>query len=280
MRVLLIACLLVSTLLPLSSPSASESQNQDLPWETGYVNLGGYLAGMSSSFRLGLDNVGLGVVIETEKFLGMKTSDYAFRIETGYRLSESKRHKLEAGWFSFDRRAEKTLEEEIILPPDMGGDTLHVGTTISSIFKFDIIKAKYKYAIVLDDRIDVNLGVGLYVMPIKIGLGEKGDERKDQDITAPLPVFGIGGDVIISPHWLLRENLDLFYLSIGSFKGSVLNAQAALEYSNWEHWGIGAGVDGLLLRIEADGDDYPLVDFVGTVSFSYFGAQLYVKFIY
>jgi len=259
---------------------AAEEGAKDLPWERGYVNLGAYLADMNSSFRLGIDNVGLGLIIDTEKFLGMTTNDSAFRLEAGYRLGGSKRHKLELGWFFFNRRSEKTISDDLVLPPEMGGDTLFVGTTISSIFNFDIIKAKYKYAIVLDDRVDMNLGVGFYVMPIKIGLGKKDEERKDQDITAPLPVFGLGAEIIITEHWLLRENLDLFFLKIGSFKGSILGAQTAIEYSNWEHWGIGAGIDGMLLRVEASGDDYPLMDFVGALSFSYFGAQLYAKFMY
>lgn len=280
MRIPLLVLTLVPMLLLPVCLRAADAESQELPWETGYVNLGAYLADMSSQFRLGLDNVGLGLIIETEKFLGMKTNDSAFRLEAGYRLGGSKRHKFEFGWFSFDRESEKTIGEDLVLPPEMGGDTLFVGTTLSSTFKFDIIKAKYKYAIILDDRIDMNLGVGFYVMPIKIGLGEKGEERKDQDITAPLPVFGLGADIIIADHWLLRENLDLFFLQVGSFKGSIVNAQTAIEYSNWKHWGIGAGIDGMLLRVEADGGDYPLMDFVGAVSFSYFGAQLYAKFIY
>ena len=252
----------------------------DMTWERGYVNLGGYMADLNSSFRLGLDNVGLGLIIDTERFLGMKTNDYVFRLGAGYRFGESGRHKVELGWFSFDRRSEKRISEDIELPPEMGGDTLFVGTTISSSFRFDIVKAKYKYSVVLDDRIDMNLGAGFYVMPVRIGLGKKGEEEKAQDITAPLPVFGLGTDVVVTRHWLLRQSLDLFFLKVGSFRGSVLNAQAALEYSNWQHWGVGAGVDGLLIRVEANGGDYPLMDWVGALSFSYFGAQLYVKFLY
>jgi hypothetical protein len=92
--------------------------------------------------------------------------------------------------------------------------------------------------------------------------------------------MGLGADVVLTRQWILRQNLDVFYLKIGKFKGSVLNAQASLEYSNWKHWGVGAGIDGLVLRIEADGEDYPTIDFVGQIEFSYFGAQLYLKFKY
>ncbi len=267
-------------LLVSISVHAAEDGSPGLPWETGYADLGWYFADMNTSFRLGASNIGIGVSIEAEEFLGLKTNDSAFRIDAGYRLGKSKRHRLDLGWFSFDRESEKELTEDIVLPPEMGGDTLFVGTVISSFFKFDIIKLKYKYALVLDERIDVSLGAGFYFMPIGIGLGRKGEELKEQDITAPLPVFGLGADVILTRHWLLRQNLDVFYLQIGNFRGSILDAQAALEYSNWKHWGIGVGVDGMILRIRADGEDYPNIDFVGNVRFSYFGAQLYAKFKY
>lgn len=284
LKALLLISVLASTLLFPLSPCAADSDTQDdtqdLPWERGYVDLGAYFADMNTSFRLGASNVGIGVSIDAEEFLGLTTNDSAFRIDAGYRLSKSKRHMLDLGWFSFDRESEKKLGEDVVLPPEMGGDTLYVGTVISSFFKFDIIKLKYKYALILDDRVDMSLGVGFYIMPVRIGLGRKGDELKDEDVTAPLPVFGLGADVILTKHWLLRQNLDLFFLKIGDFKGSIINAQAAVEYSNWKHWGVGAGVDGLQLRIQAEGKDYLNIDFVGNIKFSYFGAQLYVKFLY
>ncbi len=280
MKILWAVPILVFALLQMQPSCAVGAEGDDLPWETGYMNLGAYIADMNSTFRLGLNNVGLGVIIDAEKFLGMKSSDSVFRLEAAYRFGESRRHKVDFGWFSFNRRSEKEISEDVILPPEMGGDTLSVGTTIGSIFDFNIIKAKYKYAVALDSRIDMSLGAGLYIMPVKIGMGRKGEERKDKNITAPLPVLGLGVDVVVSRHWLLRQNMDLFFLRVGSFKGSMLNAQAAIEYSNWRHWGVGAGVDGLVLRIESGGHDYPLVDFIGSIEFSYYGAQLYVKLMY
>ncbi len=279
MKTLLSNCALLMVLASVSVHAAEEG-NPGLPWETGYASLGWYFADMSSSFRLGVSNIGVGVSIDAEEFLGLTTNDSAFRIGAGYRLGGSKRHKVDAGWFSFDRGSEKRLTEDIVLPPEMGGDTLYVGTVINSFIRFDIVKLKYKYALVLNDHIDMNLGAGFYLMPMRIGLGRKGEERREQDITAPLPVFGLGADVILTRHWLLTQSLDVFYLKVSDFKGSIVNAQAALEYSNWKSWGIGAGIDGLMLKVEADGEDYPGIDFVGNIKFSYFGAQLYAKFKY
>ena len=51
--------------------------------------------------------------------------------------------------------------------------------------------------------------------------------------------------------------------------------QGALEYVPWKHFGIGLGVDSFVMAAEADGEDYPMIDFTGYVEFSYVGLQLY-----
>jgi len=61
------------------------------------------------------------------------------------------------------------------------------------------------------------------------------------------------------------------YLTLGWFFADT-NSAFLLGESN-----IGLGVDGLRVNVEANGSDYPGVDFKGTVEFDYFGAQLYVK---
>jgi hypothetical protein len=45
----------------------------------------------------------------------------------------------------------------------------------------------------------------------------------------------------------------------------------------WKHVGFGLGLDAMRVEIEANGSDYPGVDFKGSVEFNYLGAQLYVK---
>ena len=88
---------------------------------------------------------------------------------------------------------------------------------------------------------------------------------------------------------LLREQLTRRYaaelpyqlsVEIEQFKGSLYNASAAVEYKPWKHVGIGLGVDTLRVKVEADGQDYPGIDFKGKVEFTYFGLQLYAKLFF
>ena len=42
----------------------------------------------------------------------------------------------------------------------------------------------------------------------------------------------------------------------------------------WEHMGIELDAESFRLNVEADEEDYPMVDFSGKVEFEYFGLQL------
>ena len=119
--------------------------------------------------RFGETNLGLGVDLDVEELLGLDKNDGALRIEGAWRFSENKRHKVELGWFRFRRSGSTYVGETITIPPELGGGTIGPGQ-FNSTFNFDIIKAKYEYSFMLDDRVDLNVGAGLFVMPIEIGI--------------------------------------------------------------------------------------------------------------
>ena len=55
-------------------------------------------------------------------------------------------------------------------------------------------------------------------MPIEFGVKAivdgVGAQRLEEDITAPLPVIDVGLDLAITAKWLVRQELELFYLKI------------------------------------------------------------------
>jgi hypothetical protein len=276
--------LFVMFLILLGPGFAAEKSVSDLPWKKGYLNLGYFLADLDSGFRIGDDNIGVGVDMDVEKFLGLDTTDRAFRIDAGYRFGKTEKHKMEFSWFKFDREGQKFLGEVVDIPPELGGGTIGPGD-VRATFNFDIIKLKYEYSLILDDRVDLNVGAGLFIMPVEFGLvgiiGGVGTSRLEESITAPLPVFGLGVDFAFTPKWILRQQLDLFYIEIGNFQGSITSVNLALEYLPWKNVGFGLGVDGLDVEIEATKSDYPGVgDFNGNLAFSYIGVQLYLKLFY
>jgi hypothetical protein len=275
-----IICILGVGVILSATAFAADRDESDLPWKKAYLNLGWFVADTNSSFRLGESNLGIGLTLDVEDFLGLDSTNSAFRIDGGWRFTKNKRHKLELGWFAFHRDSSGFIDKEIDIPPEFGGGTIGPGNTESK-FDFDIIKFKYEYSFFLDDRLDLNLGVGLFVMPLEFGVkaavGGVGTSDLIEDITAPLPVFGLGFDFAITPKWFIRQQLDLFYLEIGDFSGSVTAANVAFEYLPWKNVGFGLGLDAMDVSVEAKGSDFPGIDFNGKVEFEYLGAQLYLK---
>ena len=269
--------IILIALVPFSTVFAADDDKSDLTWETFHINLGYYIANLDSSFRLG--GSGLGVELDVEEFLGMDTNDTSFRIDAGYRFGQTRRHKMNFSWFGFHRDATTSIIQGITLPD---GTPLPIGTTVNSIFEFDIIKLTYNYSLIFDDRINLYLGGGLYIMPLTVGLGPAGAERTEEDITAPLPVGSLGVDLALTPKWFLRQRIDLFYLDIGNYRGGIMDSSIALEYYAWKHVALGLALDGLRVFVEAEDEtDFPgIEDFVGSVDFTYWGTQLYVKFYF
>lgn len=269
----------------LSGPVlAADSDPADLPWKKAYLNLGYYAASLDSGFRIASGTIGVGVDLDVEDLLGLDTTDQAFRIDGGWRFTKNKRHKLQLGWFGFRRSGTKTLSEAVEIPDEEGGTTTLGPGQFDTTFDFDIIQVKYEYSFLLDERVDFNIGLGLFVMPIEFGftgvIEGAPSSSLQENITAPLPVIGLGFDIALTPKWFFRQQFDIFYLEIGDFKGGIAYNSLALEWLPWKYVGFGASVDHMKVGVEAKGNDYPGVDFVGNVEFDYFGGQLYVKFFF
>ena len=147
---------------------ADDKIKSDLPWEKAYLNVGWFFADLNSSFRFGLQGPGLGASLDVEDLLGLDETTSSFRIDGGWRFSRNKRHKLDFGWFAFSREGNSTIFQQIEIPPELGGGTIGPGE-VKSEFNFDIIRLKYEYSLILDDRLDFNIGIGLFVMPIEFG---------------------------------------------------------------------------------------------------------------
>lgn len=265
----------------LVAPAIAGAAEKKLPWEKAYLNLGGQISALDTGIKLSSKDIGIGIVLDGEDTLGLETSETVFRVDAGWRFSDNLRHKVDFSWFRFDRSGTRTLDEQIEIPDGEGGTTTLGPGRLDTLFKLDIYKLKYEYSAILDDRIDLNLGAGLYIMPVEFGIegliNGVGQSKVAEDVTAPLPVLGLGFDFVITPKWLLRMQSDLFYLELGQFKGGLLYNSMAVEYLPWKNVGFGLGFDHMRLSVEAEGEDYPEIDFAGKFAFNYIGAMLYLK---
>lgn len=247
------------------------------PWERFSFSVAGFASSLDTSVRLGTEQGGVGVEIDLEDTTGLDASETVFRLDALGRLGEERNHRLDFSYFLFDRNATRTVQQDIDfgnLPPISVGDTIHTE------FKIEVYKLNYGYSLFKDDRFDLSAGLGLFVMPIEFGIQTASGVSEFEKITAPLPVLSLRMDFAITPRFFLRQGFELMYLEIDDFRGAISNSSIALEYKLHEKIGLGLGFDSFRLGLKAKGEDYPEIDFVGTLKFNYTGALLFAKYYF
>jgi hypothetical protein len=268
----------VASLIFFITPALAENPaSHDTPWEKFSLDLGYFIANTNTDISLGS---GLGLTVSVEDLLGLDSTDSVFRVGGSWRFTDNRRHRLDLDWFSFRRDGSTTIGQDFPIKDDDGNEiTIPAGSQVTSKFNFDIYRAGYSYSFFQDDRMDLAFSVGLYVMPIEIGLNASGliNVNETERFTAPLPTFGLRMDFALTPKWFIRSNFDIFYLEIKEFTGTIYESGVAIEYIPWKHLGFGLGFNTFNFEIEADGEDYPGIDFKGEISFRYTGLLLYAK---
>jgi len=267
-----ILCIWIFLIFALLCQPVYAADDYSGPWERFSITLGAFLPSLDSDLRLGSSALGSGIDVNLEEALGFDTTTTVFRVGALYRIGDKRRHRIAINYFDIRRGGEKTLEQDL---PDY--DFL-AGDVVTSFLNLKIFKLDYGYSFFMDDRMNLALTAGLYVMPFETGLKVEGVGDERADFTAPLPVFGLNFDFAITPKWILLNSFEVFYLEYQDFKGSILDTSLSIEYHPWTHWAFGLGVDAFQLGIEADGEDYPGIDFVGDMTFGYLGLALYAKY--
>jgi len=276
-RLILVAIVTVFLAMPCASALAEESDAkktaEDLPWDKASISLGSFISSTNSNVRLSAD--GLGIGIDVEEALGLDTTQTVLRAGGIWRFSDNRLHRAELSWFALRRDGSTQLTQDITID----GVTYPTGTQASTSFDLDIYKATYSYSFLQDDRMDIGAGIGLYIMPIRFEFTASGvvNGQVSEAITAPLPVFGLRADFALTPKWLLKSNIDLFYLEYEQFKGMVYDTSVAVEYKAFKRVGFGLAVENFNLAVEAEGEDYPEINFMGKIEYRYLGAMLYCR---
>lgn len=269
-RILVIVFIAVFFSSPVHAESSDPAGQQ---WERFSFKLGGYIANLESSVYIGSEALGLGASVDVEEALGLDSSMSVLRAEVSYRFGSSQRHMLGLKYYDFRRSSTKSLEAEI----KWQDKTYPIGTTVDSYLNIAVLKAGYGYAFFQDDRISLAASIGLFITPIEGGISAAGVGTTEESIIAPLPVVGLQLDFAITPKLFLKQSLEVFYLEVGDFKGSISAFTIACEYNFWKNVGFGIGYDVFDLKLESNGSDYPNLDFIGKIEFAYSGLLLYTK---
>jgi len=88
----LCVCFVVSLLFLIQPAFAENPASNDTPWEKFSLNLGYFISHTNTDLRLGS---GLGVTVDVEELLGLDATNSVFRVDTFWRFTENRRHRLD-----------------------------------------------------------------------------------------------------------------------------------------------------------------------------------------
>ncbi len=237
---------------------------------------GAFVSGVVSKVRFGNKQLGLGIDVNMEDALGLSTTNFVFRGSAMYFFGKKRKHAFKASYFAFLRSSHKVLETEL----EFNDYVYPIGTEINSIFNFSIIKFAYDYSFFKDDRVDLGVGIGFYIMPIMFKVSVVNQATNTiADFIAPLPYASLRTDFKILPKLYLKQGLDVLYARFDTYSGAILDINIRLEHNTWKHFGFGTGLDffKIIVRSETTNGNF---DFIGNVEMGYTGFLIFAKYYF
>ena len=235
--------------------------------ERGSIMLGAFITDRDSSTRLDSDSGDQGTNIDMEDDLGLESSTNVARVG-GY-LWLGRRHRFDAAYFDLSRSASIPIQETI----DFGDETFVINTALNTEADLTIIKADYTFAALAKDRGFLGITAGLYVAETGFALSQPTLGRAEsEDVTAPLPLFGLRGDYEITDRITLHGAMQWFAFENDDLDGRLTDFYVGADYGFGQRMAVGLAYNRVSMNI-GDQED----DFNGRIDWGYDGLMLYFK---
>lgn len=245
-------------------------------WDRFNLSFGGFFAAYNSGISLGLDELGAGISVDLEEALGLKTTGFVVRGEASYLFGKRRRHGLIGGYFDLTRTATKDLEREL----EIGGETYPIGSEVKSKLRFTIVRFKYTFDFVQDDRISIGFSAGFFIMPISFSIESLGIGSEQGDLIAPLPVIGLRLGARVTPRIDFFFSNELLYLKTSGISGNILDSNFKVLYKTFEHFGFGLGVNSTRIEVSDTSETGLGGNFVGEATIDYTGIMVFASFYF
>jgi hypothetical protein len=260
------ACMFSSLACVAVVPWAANAQPTERG-ERASIVLGAFVTDRQSSTRLDSD-AGEGTVIDLEEDLGLESSTSVARLGGYVWLGE--RHRLDGSYFDLSRSASAPVQETI----EFGDQTFVINTVVETESDLMIIKADYTFAVVARDRGWFGLTGGLYVAETTLSLSQATLGRAEtEDVTAPLPVFGLRGDYAVNDRITLRGAVQLFAFEADDVDGRFSDLYLGADYGFGERMAVGLAYNRVSMNLGAVEDR----GFDARLNWGYDGLLLYFK---
>jgi hypothetical protein len=143
---------------------------------------------------------------------------------------------------------------------DFGDLNVPIGARIDSNLDLDIYVANLSFDLIHSEKARFGLGVGAHVADLDLAISATasvaGRElplgEGNEDFTAPLPNLYASGAYAFTDKFVFRYGGGWMDLSYGDYDGSLVFADAFLEYWPFRHAGLGAGYRYVKIDVEYD----------------------------
>ncbi len=252
------------------SGSDALAQGERYETERGSLYLGVFVTDRATDTRLDSDS-GAGTDIDFEEDLGFDRSMSVARFGGSFYLQP--RQSIDFAIFDLSRDASRTIDETI----EFGDETFTINTLITSTMDLTITKVDYTFAPLSRSRGFLGFNAGLYVMATELALTASGQfgqaTRESEDLTAPLPVFGLRGEYEVTDRITLGGAAQFFKIDIDDTSGSLRDIYVGADYSFKESYAIGLAYNEVSMAITAEEDG----GFSGELDWGYDGWLIYFK---
>lgn len=271
---------LLACTLTLIAPLLAHPTPQPQPWEKASLEAGAYFPTFDSqlSFNIGRVNSN---PINGEDQLSLPKQITTFYTSLLYRPDPKRRHQLDFAYSSYRRNATTQLTD----PIDLGDNLTIPAVQIESTLNFDIIRPAYSYAWLQNNHARISTGLAAHILPVEYGLtyasGNTPTELQPQTITLPIPTLALRANFRLWNQLYLTTQANGVYLDIAGFRGTLLDARAALEYRLLKNLALGAAYSGMIVDILSTNNDpaYPGATSIGHVDVSFHGAHAFIKLL-
>ncbi len=231
--------------------------------------LGGFLLSTETTLRVD-GGLRTGTEINSERDLGLKDSD-RFRLDGYWRIAP--KHKIRVMYFDTKNEADKTLTRDIVFD----GTTYTANLDVHSKVETTVAELAYEYTFLKRDTYDLSGSFGIHNLKFSTSLtGElNGTPIAGLSNTAqangPLPVVGLHGVWRFHDQFYIDAMAQFFKISYDVYDGSVTDLTASAVWQFSRHWGVGAGWNNFITKVDVSGDKFD-----GSLRWRYGGARIFL----
>jgi len=223
--------------------------------------------------------------LDVEDALGVADSDTV--LWGGFQWTISQRNSIELEFIRLNRGGFVDLFPD----PVEVGDLIIESGSITSDFDLGVTRVTYGFSLKRSDRMNLKLKAGLHIVNFEAGLQLQGavcdvglgqmppgcpagqtPPLESEDVTAPLPHFGLSYAYAISEKVEARLQAIGFVIEINGITGSLVELDADIDWKPWRNFGFGLGLRYFNVNVEADGTNLN-----GEFDLEYYGPALYLS---